>query len=48
MKIFNAHVDASRIALGNLMAQLDEGTLEHPIYFSNMNYSHIDHNYTTI
>jgi hypothetical protein len=32
-KIFHVHVDASFIALGVILAQLGEGSIDHPIYF---------------
>jgi hypothetical protein len=41
------HVDASSIALGIVLAQLDEGELDHPIVFASRKLSSIEDNYTT-
>ena len=32
---FHVHVDAFAISLGSILAQPNEGNLDHPIYFSN-------------
>jgi hypothetical protein len=44
---FHVHIDASGIYLGVVLAQPSEGNLDHPIYFSSRNISHVEHNYTT-
>jgi hypothetical protein len=44
---FHVHIDASGIALGEILAQPGEGNLDHPIYFSSRKLSQAEHNYTT-
>jgi hypothetical protein len=44
----HVHVDASGISLGAILAQLGEGNMYHPIYFSNKKLSQDKCNYTTI
>ena len=34
-KTFHVHVDASKIALGAILAQPEAGDLDHPIVFAN-------------
>jgi len=46
-KKFHVHVDASSIAVGEVLAELGEGDLDHPITFSSRNLSSTKHNYTT-
>lgn len=46
-RTFHVHVDASGIALGNVLAQQREGTLDHPMYFTSRKLSRAEHNYTT-
>jgi len=43
---FHVNVDASGIALGVVLAQLGDGSMDHPIYFASMNLSQAEHNYT--
>jgi hypothetical protein len=45
---FHVHIDASSIALGEILAQLGEGNLDNPIYFSRRNPFQAEHIYTTI
>jgi hypothetical protein len=47
IKEFNVHVDASSIALGEVLAQPREGDIDHPIEFSNRKLSTAERNYTT-
>jgi hypothetical protein len=44
---FHVHVDASGIALKAILAQLGEGNMDHPIYFSSKKLSQAERNYTT-
>jgi hypothetical protein len=44
---FHVHIDASEIYLGVILAQLGEGNLYHPIYFSNKKIPQVECNYTT-
>ena len=46
-KIFHVHVDASSIALGIILAQLGEGSIDHPIAFASRKLSSVERNYTT-
>jgi hypothetical protein len=46
-KQFHVHIDASGIALGVVLAQPGEGSLDHPIYFSSRKLSTTEKNYTT-
>jgi hypothetical protein len=46
-KEFHVHVDASSIALGEVLAQPNAGDIDHPIAFSIMNFSTYEMNYTT-
>ena len=41
------HVDASSIALGVILAQPDEGGIDHPIAFASRKLSSAERNYTT-
>jgi hypothetical protein len=41
-------VDASGITLGAILAQLGEGNMDHPIYFSSRKLSQAKRNYITI
>jgi hypothetical protein len=40
-------VDTSGIALGAILVQLEEGNMDHPIYFSIIKLSQAERNYTT-
>jgi hypothetical protein len=42
------HVDASSIALGEVLAQPREGDIDHPLAFASRNLSTTEINYTTI
>ena len=44
---FHVHVDASSIALGIILAQPGEGSLDHPIAFARRKLSSTERNYTT-
>jgi hypothetical protein len=46
-KEFHVHVDASGIALGAILAQPENGNMDHPICFSSKKISQVEHNYTT-
>jgi hypothetical protein len=46
MKIFHVHVDTSSIALGEIVAQIIEGNIDHPFYFSSCKISDLEKNYT--
>jgi hypothetical protein len=46
-KEFNVHVDASSIALGEVLAQPGARDIDHPIAFSSRNLSTYERNYTT-
>jgi hypothetical protein len=46
-KEFHVHVDASSVALGVILAQLEEGDLDHPIAFASKKSSTMERNYTT-
>ena len=46
-KEFHVHVDASSIALGIVLTQPGDGTINHPITFANKKLSIEDKNYTT-
>jgi hypothetical protein len=46
-KSFHVHVDASSIALGEVLAQTGEGDIDHPLVFSSKNISTTEINYTT-
>lgn len=46
-KIFHAHVDASSIALGIILAQPGEGGIDHPIAFARRKLSSAERNYNT-
>ena len=46
-KEFNVHVDASSIALGEVLAQPCVGDIDHPIAFSSRKLSTSERNYTT-
>ena len=48
MNEFHAHVDASLVALGVILAQLGEGAIDHPIDFASQKLSTVERNYTTI
>jgi hypothetical protein len=41
------HIDAFSTVLGTILAQLGEGIIDHPIYFSRKNISKGEHNYIT-
>ena len=41
-------MDTSGIALGAILVQLEEGNMDHPIYFSIIKLSQAERNYTTI
>jgi hypothetical protein len=45
---FHVHVDASGISLGSILAQLGDGAMDHPIYFSSRKLSQDERNYKTI
>jgi hypothetical protein len=45
---FHVHMDASGIALGTILAQLGEGSMDHPIYFASRKLLQDERNYTTI
>lgn len=44
---FHVHVDVSRTTIGVVLAQLDEGKIDHPIYFTNRKLSQSECNYIT-
>ena len=46
-KEFHVLVDASRIALGAVLTQADEGELDHPIAFASRKLSKAEKNYST-
>jgi hypothetical protein len=46
-KKFHVHVDASSIALGEVLARPSEGDIDHPLYFSSRKLSTVEINYTT-
>jgi len=46
-KQFHVHIDASGIALGAVLAQPGETTVDHPIYFASQRLSNAEKNYTT-
>ena len=46
-KEFHVHVDASSIALGEVLAQSGEGNIDHPIAFASRKLSTTEKNYTT-
>jgi hypothetical protein len=46
-KVFHVHVDASSIALGEVLAQPGEGDIDHPLAFSSRKLSTAKVNYTT-
>jgi hypothetical protein len=46
-KTFHVHVDASTIALGDILAQLGAGELDHPIAFASIKLSYSKQNYNT-
>jgi len=41
------HVDTSSIALGAVLAQPEEGDINHPILFANRKFYEPEHNYNT-
>jgi hypothetical protein len=43
---FHVHVDASGIILGSILVKLEEGNMNHPIYFTNRKLSQVENNYT--
>ena len=45
-KEFHVHVDASFVALGVVLAQPNEGSIDHPITFTSKKLSTIEKNYT--
>ena len=47
IKEFNVHVDASSIALGEVLAELGARDIDHPISFSSRDLSTYERNYTT-
>jgi hypothetical protein len=47
-KEFHVHVNAYSIALGVVLAQPDEGDIDHPLSFSSRKLSTSETNYTTI
>ena len=46
-KEFHVHVDASSITLGVVLAQPDEGDLDHPIAYASRKLYFVEQNYTT-
>jgi hypothetical protein len=46
-KEFHVHIDASSISLGEVLAQLGEGEIDHPLTFSSIKLSTAEINYTT-
>jgi hypothetical protein len=46
-KTFHVHVDGSTIALGEILAQLGAGDLDHPIAFASRKLSDSEKNYNT-
>jgi hypothetical protein len=46
-KEFHVHVDASSIALGEVLAQSGEGDIDHPLAFASKKLSTVEVNYTT-
>jgi hypothetical protein len=46
-KEFHVHVDASSIALGEVLAQPGEGDIDHPIHFASRKLSESEQNYNT-
>jgi hypothetical protein len=46
-KEFHVHVDASSIALGEVLAQPGEGDIDHPLAFASRKLSTVEINYTT-
>ena len=48
MKEFHMHVDASLVALGVILAQPQDGTIDHPIAFACQKLSTAERNYTKI
>ena len=47
-KQFHVHNDASGIALGAVLAQPGETTVDHPVYFTSRKLSNAEWNYTTM
>jgi hypothetical protein len=47
-KVFHVHVDASSTALGIVLAQSEEGDIDHPLAFAIRKLSTAEINYTTI
>lgn len=46
-KQFHVHIDALSIALGVVLAQLGETSIDHPVYFASRKLSTVERNYTT-
>lgn len=46
-QIFHVHVNAMIIALGTILAQPEEGDIDHPIAFSSHKFFDAENNYTT-
>jgi hypothetical protein len=44
---FHVHIDSLGIALGAILAQLGDGSMDHPIYFVSQKLSQVERNYTT-
>jgi hypothetical protein len=44
-KEFHVHVDASSITLSAVLSKLEEGDIDHPIYFARRNFSIVEKNY---
>ena len=47
-KQFHVHIDAFGIALGAVLAQPREMTVDHPVYFASRKLSNAERNYTTM
>ena len=46
-KQFHVHINASSFALGAALAQPDDTTVDHPVYFTSRKLSNAEKNYTT-
>ena len=46
-KEFHVHVDVSSIALGDVLSQMGEGDIDHPLAFARKKLSTVEINYTT-
>lgn len=46
-KIFHVHVDASQCAIGCVLVQPGDNTMDRPIYFASQKLTKVEQNYTT-